>query len=75
MRVVKAIPQCHGICEYGDGRAIIRIVQSTEMMMVETMLEEWCHVLRWDTPVKCEDDHDAIFWAILGTVTKHCRGE
>lgn len=43
--------------------------------MKETLIEEWCHVLRNDTPVACTDDHDAIFWAIYGHVCKHWRGE
>jgi hypothetical protein len=43
--------------------------------MAETLIEEYCHLLRHDTPVPIEDDHDAIFWAILGSVTKHWRGE
>ena len=65
----------HGVCLIGDGRALIRLASATEQMMKETLLEEYCHVLRHDTPVECTDDHDAIFWAILGEVTKRWRGE
>lgn len=69
------VPGAHGICAIGDNRALIRLTQGHEQMMKETLLEEWAHVLRHDTPVPCVDDHDAIFWAILGTVTKKWRGE
>lgn len=69
------MPGLHGQCLIGDGRALIRLTEASEQMMKETLLEEWCHVLRHDTPVQCNDDHDSIFWAILGQVTKHWRGE
>ena len=75
VRTVERIPGSHGLCLIGDGRALIRIAASTDPMMMETLIEEWCHVLRTDTPVACTDDHDAIFWAIYGHVTKHWRGE
>lgn len=75
VRVVKSIPGCHGICLIGDDRALIRLAASADSLMLETLLEEWCHVLRHDTPIKCEDEHDQVFWAIYGHVTKHWRGE
>ena len=75
VRVVKNQPGLHGCCLIGDGRALIRITQATDMVMRETLLEEWAHVLRHDTPMPIEDDHDAIFWAILGAITNKYRGE
>lgn len=65
----------HGECLIGEGRALIRIAPSADQLMCETLIEEYCHLLRHDTPVPIADDHDAIFWAILGHVTKHWRGE
>jgi hypothetical protein len=44
-------------------------------MMADTLLEEYCHVLRNDCPIPVEDDHDPLFWAILGAVTNAWRGE
>lgn len=72
---VANVPGSHGVCLIGDGRALIRLTPGSDQMMKETLLEEWCHVLRHDTPVRCVDDHDAAFWAILGTVSMHWRGE
>lgn len=63
------------MCLIGDGRALIKISASTDAMMCETLIEEYCHLLRHDTPIPIADDHDAIFWAIMGHVTKHWRGE
>lgn len=75
VRVVNNIPGALGICLIGDGRALIRIALGSEQLMNETLLEEWAHVLRHDTPVECVDDHDAIFWAIYGAICKKWRGE
>jgi hypothetical protein len=75
VRVANSLPGLHGICLIDDERALIRIANSTEQMMKETLLEEWCHVLRADTPVRYDDEHDQIFWAILGAVTNEWRGE
>lgn len=74
VRVV-SVPGAHGICLICDGRALIRLTPGPEQLMKETLLEEWCHVLRHDTPVHCTDDHDAVFWAILGMVSMKWRGE
>lgn len=43
--------------------------------MADTLLEEYCHVLRHDCPLPVTDEHDSLFWAILGEVTKQWRGE
>lgn len=75
VRLSRSLPDVHGLCEMADGRCVIRVVRSSETVMEDVLLEEWSHLLRWETPVKCDDDHDAIFWAILGQVTKHWRGE
>lgn len=75
MRVAKKLPGLHGLCLIGDGRALIRLASADDAMMCETLIEEWCHVLRHDTPVKFEDDHDSVFWAIYGEVCKAWRGE
>lgn len=75
VKQVRSLGGDHGECLIGGGRALIRIAVSTESLMAETLIEEYCHLLRNDTPVPVDDDHDAIFWAILGHVTKHWRGE
>jgi len=75
VRVVAAQPGLHGLCLIGEGRALIRITSSQESSMADTLIEEWCHVLRWDCPVLEQGDHDSIFWAITGQVTVHWRGE
>lgn len=75
VRVVPSIPGAHGICLLSEDRALIRLTASSEALMTETLLEEWCHVLRHETPVRVDDEHDGIFWAIYGTVTKSWRGE
>lgn len=74
VRVVKSQPGLHGLCLIGDGRALIRITSDSEQVMVDVLLEEYCHVLRSECPVPVEDDHDSIFWALLGQVTMHWRG-
>jgi hypothetical protein len=44
--------------------------------MIDTLIEEYAHHLRNETPLPWDHDaHDAIFWAILGHITKHWRGE
>jgi hypothetical protein len=43
--------------------------------MCEVLLEEWAHILRHETPIPIDDEHDAVFWAILSTITKKWRGE
>lgn len=67
------MPGLHGICLIGDGRALIRIAKASEQMMQETLLEEYAHVLRADIPIPQDDDHDAIFWAVLGAITNRWR--
>jgi hypothetical protein len=42
----------------------------------ETLLEEWAHAVRHASPVKVDyerEPHDAMFWAILGEITKDWR--
>lgn len=68
-------PGLHGLCQVRRGRALITITLDSDTVMLESLLEEWCHVLRFDCPLPCEDDHDALFWSILGQVTKRWRGE
>lgn len=75
VRVSNKMPGLHGICLIGDGRALIRIAKASDQMMRETLLEEYCHVLRNDCPIPIEDDHDSIFWAVLGEVTNKWRGQ
>lgn len=76
VRVTANQPELHGLCIAKGNRCLIRITADTDQVMEETLLEEWSHVLRFDTPVPCSDeDHDAIFWAILGAVSLKWRGE
>lgn len=75
MRLYRRQPGLHGLCILHSNRALIRITLDAEAVMVESLIEEWCHVLREETPVRCDDDHDAIFWAIYGAVSLRWRGE
>ena len=75
--VVASLPGMHGLCHVSTERANIQISRASDHMMSETLLEEWAHVLRHECPVPYEgqDDHDALFWAILARITKDYRGE
>lgn len=69
-------PDLHGVCILGQGRALIRISRAEETMMIDTLLEEWAHVLREESPIPYgEDAHDQMFWALLAAITKQFRGE
>lgn len=74
VRVVARQDGLHGLCLIDEERALIRLTEQDEQLMIDTLMEEWVHVLRHDTPVTVEAEHDAIFWAILGTVTMSFRG-
>jgi hypothetical protein len=73
-RVVKEQPGLHGLCIIGEGRALIRITKDVDAVMLDVAIEEHCHVLRSECPVPIKDEHDAIFWAIYGTVSMAWRG-
>ena len=75
MRIAASQPGLHGVCLLGEDRALIRITSANEALMQETLLEEYCHVLRHDCPLPVDDEHDAVFWAVLGEVTKRWRDE
>lgn len=75
VKLLEKQPGLHGLCTVSRGRALITITLDTETVMLESLLEEWCHVLRFDSPLPCDDHHDALFWAILGTVTNKWRGQ
>jgi hypothetical protein len=75
VRVSSQHPDLHGLCLVSNGRAIIRLTPDTETVMIESLIEEHCHVLRHDCPVPIEDEHDALFWAIMAVVTKKWRDE
>lgn len=78
VRIVKELEGLHGLVEFEDEghkpHAYIRIAEDNDYLMVETLLEEWSHILRQDTPVPLIKDHDSIFWAIYGTVVMAFRG-
>lgn len=74
VRSCRSLKDCHGICVMGEGRAIIRLSESDpDTVQCDTLLEEWSHLKRWDAQIKCNDDHDQIFWAILGQITNEWR--
>ena len=75
VRLLEDQPGLHGLCQLRRGKALLSITVDSETVMLESLLEEWVHVLRFECPVPCEDDHDSVFWAILGLVTKQWRGE
>lgn len=66
----------YGLCVYDDTTALIKLRHETPPdTEIETLIEEWTHVLRTECPVPIEDDHDALFWAIYATIIKKFRGE
>lgn len=77
VKVVEPQDGLHGLCILSPDRVLIRISRGPDGVMAETLLEEYCHVLRDDCPVPYleGEEHDAIFWAILGIVTGKWRGE
>lgn len=76
VRTCRTLTDCHGICLIGDGRALIRLAEKDpEQVQCDTLMEEWAHLLRSDSPIKCTDDHDQIFWGILAQITKEWRGD
>lgn len=64
----------HGFVQIGEDCATIRLASGPPAMMAETLLEEYAHVVRHETPVPVTQEHDSIFWAILGTITMQYRG-
>jgi hypothetical protein len=44
-------------------------------MMIEVLIEEYCHVLRSECPLPEKGDHDSLFWAIYSRVCLAWRGE
>jgi len=71
------MPGLHGEMEILDDaphRAVIRIVQSTDEVMCETLIEEYCHAMRHECPVPVLEEHDHLFWAIYGNVVMRYRG-
>lgn len=73
--VVSELPECHGICLLGEGKALIKIKKASPEFMCEVLLEEYAHVAREECPIPSHEDHDQIFWAILAAITKEWRGE
>ena len=73
VRLVRSIPDHHGLAVIGDKRAQIQITPDSDDVMVESLIEEWCHVLRHACPVPIKDEHDSIFWAIYGQVSMAWR--
>lgn len=75
VRVSESLKDCHGIALIGEGRGLIRVAKDKDAVMCEVLLEEWAHILRHETPIPIDDEHDAVFWAILSAITKKWRGE
>ena len=77
MRLPSQLPGLHGEMEISDeepDRLVIRIVVSSEQIMLETLIEEYCHAMRHECPFPVTNEHDGIFWAIYGQLTMHYRG-
>jgi hypothetical protein len=71
------MPGLHGEMEIPDKKpntVVIRIAQSTDAVMMETLIEEYSHAARYECPVKVENEHDHLFWAIYATITMQFRG-
>jgi hypothetical protein len=64
----------HGYAIIHDDHATIRIASGPQAMMEETLLEEVAHLIRHEVPIPIKEEHDSIFWSILGQVTMHYRG-
>ena len=75
VRLHATLKDCHGACLIGDGRALIRITCDTEQVMVDTLIHEYCHVLRHECPLPWKGDHDSLYWAIFGDVSQKWWGE
>lgn len=73
VRVLAKQPGLHGLCLIGDGRALLRITADADTVMIESLIEEWCHVLRHETPLPEMDAHDQVFWAIYAQVSTAWR--
>lgn len=63
-------PDLHGLCVIENDRAVIRITSDSEQVMEESLMHEWCHVLRNECPVPWQSDHDSLYWAIYGQVSE-----
>jgi hypothetical protein len=75
VRVVRTQPDLHGLAIWGNGRGLIRLTPDSDTVMIDSLIEEWSHLARAECPVPIEDGHDALFWAIYGTITLRWRGE
>lgn len=64
----------HGYALIHDDHAVIRIAAGPQAVMEETLLEEMAHLIRHEVPIPVKEEHDSIFWAILGQITMHYRG-
>jgi hypothetical protein len=73
VQVVEKLDGLHGCCTSSDSSHLIQLASDTVEMMNETLIEEWSHMLRYEMSVPIHDDHDSIFWAILGTITMAWR--
>lgn len=75
VRVVRSQPELHGLAIWGNGRGLIRLTPDNDTVMVESLVEEWCHLARAECPIPIHDDHDGLFWAIYGAISLKMRGE
>lgn len=73
-RMVRLCGHVHGFAHIEEKRAVVRIALAPIALMEETLLEEYAHLVRHETPVPVTKEHDSIFWAILGQITMHYRG-
>lgn len=74
LRTQAQMPGLHGEMEMSGNRVTIRLVQASDPVMLETLIEEYCHAVRHECPVPVEQEHDQLFWAIYGAVTMAYRG-
>lgn len=73
VQAVDKLDGLHGCCWNSGKQYVIQVATDTPEMMNETLIEEWTHMIREEMSVPVEDDHDSIFWAILGTITMAWR--
>jgi hypothetical protein len=68
----------HADAAFHEGKGTIRLADGcSQEMAVENLIHEWAHLLRELVPVGSDRWllHDAIYWAIYGTIIGAWHGE
>lgn len=66
----------HGLVLYDETSALIKLATGADdSSTIETLIEEWAHILRDECPMEQRGDHDELFWAIYARIICDKRGE